>query len=95
VSRYSVYQAERAANKIPSAGKPSGGTPTTGAERRLLYLAIMDCVGGGDRPQAFLKAFMIEKATGQSQKIQYVEAIGLVTSKTDPNVLHEEVQLYR
>jgi len=90
-TRYSVYQAERAANKIPMPG-PSGLTTT--AERRLLYLSIFDCTNPSV-PEAFLKTFMIGPATGTSTKTIYVEALGLVTSKTDPTVLHEEVQLYR
>jgi hypothetical protein len=38
---------------------------------------------------------MIGPAKGTSTKTIYVEALGIVTSKTDPTVLHEEVQLYR
>jgi hypothetical protein len=91
-TRYSVYQAERAANKIPTRG-PSG--LTTAAERRFLYLGIFDCANSGTIPEAFLKTFMISPAKGTSTKTIYVEPIGIVTSKTDPNVLHEEVQLYR
>lgn len=92
VSRYSVYQAERAANKIPTPG-PNGKTTTE--ERRLLYLSIFDCTVSGSAPKAFLKAFMLRKAEAASQKHIYVEPIGLVTSKTDPTAIHEEVQIYR
>jgi Flp pilus assembly protein TadG len=91
-SRYSVYQSERAQNKIPAPG-PSG--LTTSAERRFLYLAIFNCNAGATIPAAFLKTFMIGPAKGTSTKTIYVEALGIVTSKTDPTVLHEEVQLYR
>jgi hypothetical protein len=90
-SRYSVYQAERAANKIPSPG-PSGKTTTQ--ERRLLYLAIFNC-DSPTIPESYLKTFMIAPAQGPSSLTLFVEPIGIVTSKTDPNVLHEEVQLYR
>jgi hypothetical protein len=38
---------------------------------------------------------MIAPAQGPSSLTLFVEPIGIVTSKTDPNVLHEEVQLYR
>ncbi|WP_165837219.1 pilus assembly protein TadG-related protein [Phenylobacterium hankyongense] len=92
-SRYAVYQAERAAGKIPTAGRPSGGTPTSTQERRLMYLAVLSCPNV--TPGAYLKAFMITPAEGTSSKTLFVEPIGLITSKTDPTVLHEEVQLYR
>ena len=46
-------------------------------------------------PEGYLKAFMIEPAIGKSSKTQFVEALGLATSKTDPTAIHEEVQLYR
>jgi Flp pilus assembly protein TadG len=94
LTRYAVYQAERAAGKIPAPG-PSG--VTTAAERRLLYLAIIDnCpTTAPDAPVGYIKAFILGPATGASAKHVYVEPLGLVTSKTDPNVLHEQVQLYR
>jgi hypothetical protein len=95
LSRYDVYRSERAAGRIPAAGRPPAGTPTMASERRLIYLAIMDCTSGATRPVSYLKAFMIEPAVGTSSKTQFVEAIGLVTSGSDPNVLHEDVQLYR
>ncbi|CAN7415546.1 pilus assembly protein TadG-related protein [Phenylobacterium sp. LjRoot219] len=91
-TRYSVYQAERAADKIPTRG-PAG--KTTAEERRLLYLSIFDCTSSGSPPKAFLKAFMLRKAEAASQKHIYVEPIALVTSKTDPTAIHEEVQIYR
>jgi hypothetical protein len=92
-SRYAVYQAERAAGKIPTAGRPSAGTPTTAPERRLMYLAVLNCPATA--PEAYLKAFMITPALGTNTKTLFVEPVGLITSKTDPTVLHEEVQLYR
>jgi Flp pilus assembly protein TadG len=92
-SRYAVYQSERAAGKIPTAGRPSAGTPTTTQERRLMYLAVLDCPDGA--PEAYLKAFIIGPASGPSDHTLFVEPIGLATSRTDPNALHEEVQLYR
>jgi Flp pilus assembly protein TadG len=93
LTRYAVYQLERANNDIPAAGRPS--TPnTTTAERRLAYIAIFDC-NGGTVPEGFLKTFMLEPATGKNQKTQYVEVLGLATSKTDPTAVHEDVQLYR
>ena len=93
VTRYSVYQAERAANKVPAAGTPS--TPnTTSGERRLAYIAIFNC-SGGTTPEAFVKAFMLQPAQGASNFTQYVEPLELATSQTDPNAVHEEVQLYR
>jgi hypothetical protein len=95
VTRYSVYQLERATtNGIPAAGIPPAGTPTTTAERRLVYLAVFNC-SGGSAPEAFVKAFMIEPSQGTSSKTAFVEPLGLSTSKTDPTAVHEEVQLYR
>jgi|WetSurMetagenome_2_1015567.scaffolds.fasta_scaffold72943_2 Flp pilus assembly protein TadG len=93
VTRYSVYQAERAAGKIPAAGVPSTSNTTTD-ERRLAYIAIFNC-SGGTVPEAFIKAFMLQPAQGASTFTQYVEPLELATSKTDPNAVHEEVQLYR
>jgi hypothetical protein len=94
ITRYSIYQWERANNAIPAAGTPSAGTPTSADERRLAYIAIFNC-SGGTVPEGFLKTFMLEPAQGASQKTGYVEVLGLATSKTDPTAIHEEVQLYR
>jgi len=94
LTRYDVYQAERAANHIPLAGTPAAGTATATAERRLIYIAIFNCASSG-APEGFLKAFMLEPAQGTSTKTQFVEVLGLATSKTDPLAIHEEVQLYR
>jgi hypothetical protein len=94
ITRYSVYQWERANNAIPPAGTPSKNTPTTTAERRLAYIAIYNC-SGGTVPEGFLKTFMIEPAQGKSVKTGFVEVLGMATTKTDPTVIHEEVQLYR
>ena len=91
VRRYSVYQAEREAGKIPTSG-PTGKTAPH--ERRLIYIAIFNCAASGP-PQAYLKTFMLTKAVPGSSKNIWVEPIELITSKTDPTVLHEEVQLYR
>jgi Flp pilus assembly protein TadG len=91
VTRYSVYQAERAAGKIPSPG-PAG--KTVPEERRLIYLAIFNCAASGP-PAAFLKAFMLTPAVPGASKSIWVEPLGLATSKTDPTAIHEEVQLYR
>jgi Flp pilus assembly protein TadG len=93
-SRYSVYQYERADNKIPAKWQPPKGIPTTTAERRLFYLAIYNCSGNTNVPEAYLKAFMIAPAGGPSNFTIFVEPIGLSTSKNDP-AIHEEVQLYR
>ncbi|CAN7382601.1 pilus assembly protein TadG-related protein [Phenylobacterium sp. LjRoot225] len=94
LTRYDVYKSERAAGKIPAPG-PAG--KTTPAERRLIYLAIMNnCpTTAPGTPAGYIKAFLLGPATGASTKRVYVEPIGLVTSKTDPTALHEEVQLYR
>ncbi len=96
LTRYAVYQMERANNgaKIPAAGRPAAGTPTSPDERRLAYIAIYDC-SNPTVPQGFLKVFLLEPATGSSSKTEYVEVLGLATSKTDPTAIHEEVQLYR
>lgn len=91
LTRYAVYQMERAAGKIPSPG-PNG--KTTPAERRLIYIAIFDC-SGGSVPEGFLKAFMLEPAQGAASFTEFVEVLGPATSKTDPTAVHEEVQLYR
>jgi hypothetical protein len=91
-TRYAVYQAERAAGKVGQS--PPNGIPTTTDERRLLYLSLYNCPDT-ETPTAYLKAFMIGPAQGTSTKTLYVEPIALVTSKTDPTVLHEEVRLYR
>lgn len=94
LARYDVYRSERAAGKIPAPG-PTG--KTVPQERRLLYLAIINnCpTTAPSTPAGYIKAFILGPATGGSAKHVYVEPIGLVTSKTDPNVLHEQVQLYR
>jgi len=91
LTRYAVYQMERAAGKIPTPG-PAG--KTTPNERRLVYIAIFDCASSGE-PEGFLKAFMLEPAQGSSSKTEFVEVLGPATSKTDPTAIHEEVQLYR
>lgn len=91
VTRYSVYQAERAAGKIPTPG-PAGKTAVE--ERRLIYLAIFNCAASGP-PVAFIKAFMLTPAVPGAAKNIWVEPLGLATSKTDPTAIHEEVQLYR
>lgn len=95
VTRYSVYQAERGENKIPTDGQPPKNTPTSTSERRLLYLAIFDCASAGSAPLAFLKAFMLSPAEAGAEKHIWVEPLGVATSKTDPTAIHEEVQLYR
>ncbi|CAN7382554.1 pilus assembly protein TadG-related protein [Phenylobacterium sp. LjRoot225] len=94
LTRYDVYKSERAAGKIPAPG-PAG--KTTAEERRLIYLAIINnCpTTAPGAPAGYIKAFLLGPATGDSAKHVYVEPIGLVTSKTDPSVIHEEVQLYR
>jgi len=92
LTRYSVYQSERAAGKIPTPG-PAGTTSTD--ERRLLYLAIYDCATAGTAPTGFLKTFMLTPAVPGASKNIWVEPISLSTSKSDPTAVHEEVQLYR
>lgn len=94
ITRYSVYQYERANNKIPTAGQPPSGTPTTSAERRVAYIAVFNC-SGGTTPEAFIKSFLIEPSTGAASKTEFVEPLGPATSKTDPTAIHEEIQLYR
>ncbi len=93
ITRYSIYQLERSTSNIPKAGVP-GTSSTTTDERRLVYLAVFGCPSGV-APEGFLKAFMIEPASGKNNKTQYIEPLGWATSKTDPTVIHEEVQLYR
>lgn len=93
MTRYAMYQLERAGT-IPAANQPAGGTDTTPAERRLVYLAIFNC-GNPTAPEAFIKAFIIGRSQGSSSKTAYVEPLGLATPKTDPTAVHEEIQLYR
>jgi Flp pilus assembly protein TadG len=93
ITRYSIYQWERA-NGIPAAGTPAAGTTTATAERRLAYIAVFNCAGS-TAPEGFLKTFMIEPAQGSSNKTGFVEILGWATSRTDPAAVHEEVQLYR
>jgi Flp pilus assembly protein TadG len=93
MTRYAMYQLERAGT-IPAANKPPAGTPTASQERRLAYIAVFNC-GSSGAPEYFLKAFIIAPAQGASNKIAYVEPLGIATSKTDPTAIHEEVQLYR
>ena len=94
LTRYQVYKSERDAGKIPSQG-PAG--KTTQDERRIIYMALISgCpTTAPQMPAGYLKAFLLGPATGGSNKHVYVEPIEIVTSKTDPTVLHEEVQLYR
>lgn len=98
VTRYSVYQAEREAaakgdaSAIPT--KPPAGIPTATEERRLLYIAVVNCAAG-NLTGSYIKAFMLTPAVAGGSKNIWVEPISLVTSKTDPTVLHEEVQLFR
>ncbi|TPN28194.1 hypothetical protein FKO01_22750 [Mesorhizobium sp. B2-3-3] len=107
-SRYCVYQYEIANPGLKSgqeATAPQCNTTTQGADRRLLYVAIIDCVnntvkGGGQTlpVQAFGSVFVTEPAGGAPNADIYGEMQDISTvvgQSTLKKLQRNEAQLYR
>ncbi|ESY41429.1 TadE/TadG family type IV pilus assembly protein [Mesorhizobium sp. RSR380A] len=107
-SRYCVYKFETANPTLKSgqeATAPQCNTTTQGADRRLLYVAIIDCVantvqGGGQTlpVQAFASVFVTEPAGGAPNADIYgeIEDISTVVGQnTLKKLQRNEAQLYR
>lgn len=108
-SRYCVYQYEiEHEDTLVSAAEPTApqcSTTTQGADRRLLYVAVIDCVentvsgGGGTYPvQVFASVFLTEPAGGPPDADIYGELIDITTdygNGTLDRFQRSEAQLYR
>ncbi|MEW6629532.1 MAG: pilus assembly protein TadG-related protein [Pseudomonadota bacterium] len=107
-SRYCVYKYEIANPTLasgPEATAPQCNTTTQGADRRLLYVAVIDCVantvkGGGQTlpVQAFASVFVTEPAGGAPNADIYgeMEDISTVVGQgTLKKLQRNEAQLYR
>lgn len=107
-SRYCVYKYEIANPTLasgPEATAPQCNTTTQGADRRLLYVAIIDCVannvqGGGQTlpVQAFASMFVTEPAGGAPNADIYAEFEDISTmvgQGTLKKLQRNEAQLYR
>lgn len=102
-TRYAASQAENASIKSvgDESGAPTCNTNPGDANRRVIYVAVVDCAsvglkGGknvGVRVKAFAKFFLI-RPVGSDQTI-YGEFLGLAEPGADDGVLHDIVQLYR
>jgi Flp pilus assembly protein TadG len=108
-SRYCVYKYEVAhkATLVPNAepSAPQCSTTTEGPDRRLLYVAVIDCAtnevsgGGGTYPvQVFASVFLTEPAGGPPDTDIYGEIIDITTNYgngTLDQFQRNEAQLYR
>ncbi|MER8923782.1 hypothetical protein [Mesorhizobium sp. M0802] len=107
-SGYCVYKFEIANPALKSgqeATAPQCNTTTQGADRRLLYVAIIDCVantvqGGGQTlpVQAFANVFVTEPAGGVPNADIYGETEDISTvvgQNTLKKLQRNEAQLYR
>jgi Flp pilus assembly protein TadG len=108
-SRYCVYKYEIAhkATLVPAAEPlaPQCSTTTEGPDRRLLYVAVIDCAtnavsgGGGTYPvQVFASVFLTEPAGGPPDADIYGELIDITTNYgngTLEQFQRNEAQLYR
>lgn len=121
-SRYQVYRWEIDTNRIPNVngynqpntkekGAPacySGGSVSDTPDRRLLYVAVLDCqaltqqgllTGGnssGALPvTAFARMFLTEPVEQGVNADIYAEFNGVVEPGKDDDVIRDQVQLYR
>ncbi|MDJ1159216.1 hypothetical protein QNA08_13320 [Chelatococcus sp. SYSU_G07232] len=113
-SRYFVYQKELELDCVSDRSKGDAGgqmketgsktcskQPAGGAERRILYAAVIDCSkvsGGTSTPmavEAFAKFFITEPVHNPSDPVIWAEFIGIVEPGTDKSVARDNVQLYR
>ena len=107
-SRYDVYKYELSHPALasgPEATAPQCNTPMNRPKRRLIYVAILDCVAndvrgsGGNYPvQAFASVFLTEPA-GDPPDADIVGEVDDITTKagngTLDNFLRDEAQIYR
>jgi Flp pilus assembly protein TadG len=107
-SRYDVYMYEIAHPILasgPEATAPACNTASADASRRLLYVAVVDCVanpvsgGGGNYPvQVFASMFLTEPAGGPPDADIYAEFVDISSSYgqgTLSKFQRDEAQLYR
>lgn len=107
-SRYDVYMYEIAHPTLasgPEATAPACNSPSADASRRLLYVAVVDCVanpvsgGGGNYPvQVFASMFLTEPAGGPPDADIYAEFVDISSSYgqgTLSKFQRDEAQLYR
>jgi hypothetical protein len=121
-SRYEVYRWEIDTNRIPNAngynqantkekGAPacySGGGVSDTPDRRLLYVAVIDCqaltaqglMSGGNSSgalpvTAFARMFLTEPVENGANADIYAEFNGIVEPGKDDGVIRDQVQLYR
>jgi Flp pilus assembly protein TadG len=91
--------------RLGEAGAPMcaqrNGIPAGGPERRIIYVAIVNCMSDGPisgnstppmRTAAFAKFFLTEPATNDGI---YAEFLGLEVPANNDKIFHEIVQLYR
>ncbi len=86
-------------------GRPMnyGGAAAPDPNRRVMYVAIINCVANGplngnteDVPVlAYAKMFLTHPAEGGSDQTMYAEIISILQPNADGSVLHDIVQLYR
>jgi hypothetical protein len=107
-SRYDVYKFETDHPSItsgPEATAPACNTPSADASRRLLYVAVVDCVanpvsgGGGNYPvQVFASMFLTEPAGGPPGADIFAVVVDIGSSDgqgTLSKFQRDEAQLYR
>lgn len=110
-TRYEVYRYELDNGMVPNNapagenGNPqcySGSTaPNDSPDRRVLYLAVINCIEqgpltGGSNPdvevEKFAKMFITEPVTDDNIWLEFID---VVVPGADDGVLHDQVQLYR
>ncbi|MBF0305563.1 MAG: hypothetical protein HQL41_07945 [Alphaproteobacteria bacterium] len=114
-TRYQAYRWEIDNAAIPNAdpatgttlenGAPqcSGVAPSDNPDRRVLYMAVVNCLEQGiagnddDVPAiAYLEAFLTEPVpSAASQVAIYLEVVSVSTMGAMPDILHDMIQLYR
>lgn len=98
ISRYQMYQFEIAHNLSLA---PPLNAANKLANRRIVYVAVVNCVEEGVNGRVtvpattFLKVFITEPVTEPSNVEIYGEVVDVVQTGVDQPVLHEIVQLYR
>ncbi len=97
-----IFDANAAQAVKGESGAPNCNKNPGGKDRRIIYVAVIDCTsvglkGGkntGVRVKAFAKFFLLKPVTKTDQTI-YGEFLGLAEPGADDGVLHDIVQLYR